>query len=312
MTYNLPKVSVLIPSYNYAQYISEAIESVLNQSFKDFELIIIDNKSDDNTIEIVNTYIKKDFRIKLIINDENIGMYRNYNNALLQAKGKYIKFLNADDKFHHNLLKDFIDILDRYPEVSLVSSKRQYFGKNNEIVNVGYSCKGLNNGKELIPKILMHSNFIGEPTTVMFRKKDLNIGFFNPELKMFADLDMWIRLLEIGDLYMFDEVYSYFRIHDNQGTVYLNKTKKDNVINYLQLYYFYINKLLFSSQFEDKNKKYLIKRSYMRFMLKLAKNSKLTEDFAIFFSFKIYTMYFLVKIFNPLRIIYNKFFKNEK
>ena len=107
-----PKVSVLIPTYNYAHYLPEAIDSVLAQTFEDFEVIIVDNCSTDNTEEIVMEYLQKDKRIQYFKNEENIGPYRNYNQCLLYASGEYIKFLNADDKFAPTLLEKFVHILE--------------------------------------------------------------------------------------------------------------------------------------------------------------------------------------------------------
>ena len=211
-----PKVSVLIPAYNYGHYIGEAIQSVIEQTFSDFELIIFDNQSTDNTVETVNEFIKKDTRVKLVVNKTNVGMFRNYNEALLHANGEYIKFLNADDKFHPEILEKFVKILDDNKSVSLVTSYRQEFHDSSKIIATDFH--GLQNGKDMILLALSKINFIGEPTTVMFRKKNLNIGLFDTSLLFFADLDMWLRHLAIGDLYILDEVLSYVRKHSLQGT----------------------------------------------------------------------------------------------
>lgn len=229
-----PKVSVLIPSFNYAQYLPEAIDSVLAQSYTDFELIIVDNCSTDNTVDVVNTYVEKDSRIKLHINETNIGMYRNYNQALLLAKGEYIKFLNADDKFHPKLLEKFVYIFQNHPSVSLVTSYRQYFGDKSDILKP--SLNGLINGKEAILNVLETFNWIGEPTTVMFKRENLTLGLFDTSLLMFADLDMWLRQMQVGDIYVIDTVLSFFRIHEGQGTVYLNDQQDKKEFSYLQLH----------------------------------------------------------------------------
>ncbi len=229
-----PKVSVLIPAFNYAQYLPEAIDSVLAQSYTDFELIVVDNCSTDNTMDIVNSYIEKDSRIKLHINETNIGMYRNYNQALLLAKGIYIKFLNADDKFHPKLLEEFVNIFQENPSVSLVTSSRQYFGDKSDILKPRLS--GLINGKKAILNLLETYNWIGEPTTVMFKRDNLTLGLFDTSLLMFADFDMWLRQMQVGDIYVIDNVLSFFRIHEGQGTVYLNDQQDKKEFSYLQLY----------------------------------------------------------------------------
>ncbi|WP_457747072.1 glycosyltransferase family 2 protein [Sulfurimonas sp.] len=221
------KVSVLIPSYNYARYLNEAIESVLNQTYENFELIIVDNCSTDETVELVNEYMNKDPRIKLHVNETNIGMFRNYNQALLLAQGEYIKFLNADDKLDSKTLEVFVDILDNKSNISLVTSYRQNFQANSKIDKQDFH--GQHNGREMILHALSKINFIGEPTTVMFRRKNLNLGLFDTSLLFFADLDMWLRQLSVGDLYIVNDILSYVRKHELQGTNTLQKNIDQSV-----------------------------------------------------------------------------------
>lgn len=227
-----PKVSVLIPTYNYGHFLSEAINSVLIQTYQDFELIIVDNCSTDNTEEIVNNYAKNDARIKFMRNPENIGMYRNYNQALLLAQGEYIKFLNADDKFEPTLLEKFVRVLDNDKTISVVTSYRQYFGSKNDILKS--PLKGKLESTTVIFSSLKKGNWIGEPTTVMFRRENLNLGLFDISLLMIADQDMWLRHMRVGSLYIIDEVLSYFRIHENQGTAELNADTDKQFFNRLQ------------------------------------------------------------------------------
>lgn len=234
MQSNTVKVSVLITAFNYGKFLREAIDSVLAQTFEDFELIVVDNCSTDNTVEIVEEYIKKDFRVKLHVNSTNIGMYRNYNQALLLAQGEYIKFLNADDKFHPELLEKFVLVLNDYPNVSLVTSHRQYFGNKDDILVAPFL--GLQSGKEIIIESLIKKNWIGEPTTVMFRRQNLNLGLFDISLIMIADYDLWLRQMQVGDIYIVDEILSYCRIHSDQGTVTLNDNVEKHLYNKLQLF----------------------------------------------------------------------------
>lgn len=237
-----PKVSVLIPAYNYAHYLSEAIDSVLGQTYKNFELIVVDNCSTDNTEEIVNNYAKHDTRIKFVRNQENIGMYRNYNQALLLATGDYIKFLNADDKFEPTLLEKFVNILENDTTISVVTSCRQYFGSKNDVLIPPF--KGKVESTTAILSSLKKGNWIGEPTTVMFRRENLNLGLFDISLLMFADQDMWLRHLRVGNLYVIDEVLSYFRIHEEQGTVNLTDNSSKRLFNLLQYAEYRRNALL--------------------------------------------------------------------
>lgn len=237
-----PKVSVLIPAYNYAKYLPEAIESILIQTFEDFEVIIVDNCSTDNTEEIVMEYLQKDKRIQYFKNEENIGPYRNYNQCLLYASGEYIKFLNADDKFAPTLLEKFVHILENDITISVVTSYRQHFGSKNGILTPPF--KGKVESTTAILSSLTKGNWIGEPTTVMFRRENLNLGLFDISLLTFADQDMWLRHLRVGNLYIINEVLSYFRIHDEMGTAQLTNNKEKRYFNILQYAEYQKNSIL--------------------------------------------------------------------
>ncbi|HTE24832.1 glycosyltransferase family 2 protein [Flavitalea sp.] len=212
-----PKVSILIPTYNYAHYIGEAIESALNQTYTDFELIIIDDQSKDNTDEVVAGYLT-DPRIKYYKNKINLGLAANFNEALKYASGEYIKYLLADDLFHPTLLEKMVPVMDQYPNVSLVTSKRDMFGSKNKSSEL--PLLHLQEGKTVIYSSIREKagNWIGEPTTVMFRKSVLKIGEFNTSYTCLVDWEMWLRILTVGDCYIIPDTLSYFRVHDKQAS----------------------------------------------------------------------------------------------
>lgn len=303
-----PKVSVLITAYNYADYIAEAIQSVLNQTFHDFELIIVDNQSTDHTVDIVNEFIQKDNRVKLVVNKTNIGAYRNYNEALLHANGKYIKFLNADDKFHPEILEKFVKILDENESVSLVTSYRQEFQDGTKIIATDFY--GQQNGKEMILLALSKLNFIGEPTTVMFRKENLNLGLFDTSLIFFADLDMWLRILSIGDLYIVDEVLSYVRKHSLQGTQELRGHSDKSVFIALQWPEYVRNAILmnrFGYNFYQEDlaaiEKIFIKSNKIphRLLFTNTNNNQRVRDYFSSVNLLLYLRYFIKNIFKPFK-----------
>jgi glycosyltransferase involved in cell wall biosynthesis len=218
---NNPKVSVLIPNYNYARFIGEAIESVLNQTYEDFELIIVDNRSTDNTEEVVNKYLFDD-RVRFVKNEENIGMVPNFNKCLEIAKGEYIKFLLSDDIFHPELLAEFVKVLDENPGVCLVTSDSESFGVESKLRKCPFT--GLQKGEFVIRESIKNGagNFLGEPTTVMFRASGLRVGNFNPLYPCLNDLDFWLRQLTTGDCYFVSKTLSYFRVHDAQASYVKN------------------------------------------------------------------------------------------
>lgn len=113
---DFPVVSVLTTVYNREKYLAEAIESILNQSYDDWELIIVDDQSKDNSVEIARHYEKLDSRIRVFVNEKNLGDYPNRNKAASYARGKYIKYLDADDMLYPHALGVMVSCMEAFPE----------------------------------------------------------------------------------------------------------------------------------------------------------------------------------------------------
>lgn len=224
-----PKVSVLIPTYNYAFCLDETLQSVLSQTFQDFELIIIDDGSKDNTDEVMQKYLS-DPRISYYKNEVNLGLVGNWNKCLSYAKGEYIKFLCADDKFRSDLLEKFVDVMEKYPNVSLVVCNKTMFGKSSVTVELPFS--NLHKGIDIIYHTLSTKGWLGEPSSVMFRKSNLDLGPFKVGLLWLPDWEMWIRQLTAGDCYIIPEPLVYIRNHGQQ----LTKKVMKYFINYFEEY----------------------------------------------------------------------------
>lgn len=224
-----PKVSVLIPTYNYAYCIDEAVQSVLDQSFGDFELIVIDDCSKDNTDEVMLKY-RTDPRITYLANDKNLGLVGNWNKCLSMAKGKYIKLLCADDKFRSDLLEKMVAVMESNPGVSLVVCNKEMFGKSTARVKL--PLQGLHNGREIIYNTLSTYGWLGEPTCIMFRSSNLSVGTFRNDVTWLPDWEMWIRQLNVGDAFFIPEPLAFVRNHAQQ----LTKTVMKKFINYFEEY----------------------------------------------------------------------------
>src|SRR5690348_472074 len=119
----MPEISVLIPVYNTEKYIGKTIESVLNQTFRDFELIILDDCSTDKTYEICSKYATSDQRVVLHRNARNLGMMANWNQGLVYCNQKYFAKLDADDLWHERMLEECYAIMEKNPGVGLVFSR---------------------------------------------------------------------------------------------------------------------------------------------------------------------------------------------
>ncbi len=211
-----PEVSICIPTYNYGRYIGEAIESVLAQDFKDYELIIIDDCSDDDTENTVNFYKQHNPSIKFIKNEANVGMVQNWNFCLETARGKYVKFLFADDKLVGNQsIRLMYDSLETYKEAVMVCSARIVIDDHSNPTNTWNCMKedALVSGREMVRQCLLEQrNIIGEPTAVMFRR-EIGMRGFDPAYKQLVDLEMWLHLLSRGDLLYLTEPLVAFRQH---------------------------------------------------------------------------------------------------
>jgi glycosyltransferase involved in cell wall biosynthesis len=214
------KISVLIPAYNGLPYIGEAIESVLGQTERDFELIVADDGSTDGTQALIQSYVKRDSRVRLCQNDRNLGCVRNINSLILASRGEYIKVLIQDDVLALTCLERFAEILDSRRDVALVTSYQRFIGERSVVRKIPtLPAIGQLAGKRVQADLLAHGNWIGGETAVMFRRGSLSVGLFNPNWIWQVDQDLWLRILAHGDLYVVPEILTYPRIHARQTTV---------------------------------------------------------------------------------------------
>jgi glycosyltransferase involved in cell wall biosynthesis len=217
---NVPKISVCIPTFNNANYLRQAVESVLKQNDQDFEIVIVDNCSTDHTGTLVEDLQKKnDGRIRFYKNNRNIGLAGNFNKCLKYAQGAYIKFLCSDDVLLPECLEKMAAALDAHQSVTLVCSGRLIFNEIGEKLGFKqYPSKDIIiRGSTATTKCLFGKNYIGEPTAVMFRKKDLT-GNFRNDLPQLMDMEMWFQLLEQGDLLSIGVPLCAIRLHSGQVT----------------------------------------------------------------------------------------------
>ncbi|MBT0653788.1 glycosyltransferase family 2 protein [Geomobilimonas luticola] len=217
--YNVHKVSVCIPTYNYGRFIADAIESVLAQTFSDYELIISDNCSDDNTRHIVEKYTISDSRIRYYCNEQNIGMVGNWNRCLELAQGEYVKILCADDLLEPICLEESVNALECYTNAVLVSGARLLVDTHLKPVakhSFGDSLQVVL-GTDVIQRCLVEGNLIGEPTSVLFRRA-LAVRGFDTAYQQITDMEMWFHILENGYFAFVPDVICRYRQHEDQET----------------------------------------------------------------------------------------------
>lgn len=218
----MPKVSVLMTAYNSEKYIAEAIESILNQTFGDFEFIIINDGSTDNTAKIVAKYAQADKRIKFIDNKNNQGLIAVLNQGLDLCRGEYIARMDSDDIAMPERLEKQVEYLDANPHVGAVGGWRKKFGPCIE---------------DKIEKYPEHATFIdmmisGCPMVhpgATIRKKVLtdNNICYNPDCLHAEDFALWFEILKHAEIHNLPQVVVNYRWHGSNVSVVSNKKQSE-------------------------------------------------------------------------------------
>ena len=215
-----PRVSVLIPTYRYARYLAEAVDSILAQDFSDFELLISDDCSGDGSREIMEAYAARDPRIRIHIHAANIGMVQNWNWCLSQARGDFVKYVFGDDRLARpDALGKMAAMLEANPSATFAASARDVIDGQSKTVGRmdTFGAPGLHDAAESMFRCLAEGNIIGEPTVVMFRRAAAARSF-SLAYEQLVDLEMWLHLLERGPLVYTAEALCAFRRHPLQRT----------------------------------------------------------------------------------------------
>lgn len=222
----MPKVSILMPTFNRSSFLKEAIESVLLQNISEFEIIVADNASTDNTKQIVALFDDK--RIVYFRNENNIGVVNNYNKALKLSKGEYIYIFSDDDVMLPNNILKKMNVLDSYSNVGLVHSNIRMINEVGEVISDNHwagsyydkwkedhDSSVLFDGKEYFKILYEHWNIISMPS-VMIRKSIINAtGEFNSNTHYFCDWDLWMRISLFSDVYYLSDKLLDYRIHSS-------------------------------------------------------------------------------------------------
>jgi glycosyltransferase involved in cell wall biosynthesis len=225
-----PRVSVLLAVYNGEKYIKEAVESILNQSFKDFEFIIVDDGSTDSTAKILNEY--KDHRIVRLVNEKNMGLVGSLNKGLHMAKGEFIARMDADDVSKKNRLEKQITFLDENPTVGVLGTYMEQVDENGKILSV--FRPPLEHRAILLA--MLRTTAIAHATVMMRKKVVLVNGGYDANFPHVEDTELWSRLILKTNFANLPEPLYVRRIH--QGSIMdkysgLQDAKSDEIRNRL-------------------------------------------------------------------------------
>lgn len=216
----IPDISVIMPVYNTKEeYLREAIDSILMQSFTNFELIIVDDCSNEETVGILETYT--DNRIKIYHNEKNLGVAGSLNQAIRMSRGKYIARMDSDDISVSERLQWQWEYMEKHPDTIVLGGVAQVVGSKELLGILGRKKK-----KDI--QLELHFNNINlVHPTVMFRAKALrsNSLLYNEEV-VAEDYDMWTRCIQYGDIESISKILLYYRIHESQVTT----SKREKIV----------------------------------------------------------------------------------
>jgi glycosyltransferase involved in cell wall biosynthesis len=251
-----PLVSILMTSYNREEYIAEAIESVLASTYKNFELIIVDDCSVDKTVSIAKSFSLKDKRIRLYVNEKNLGDYPNRNQATSYASGEFLMFVDSDDKLLESGIENCIKTMKLFPQSSfgifyLHSRESPFLLDSNRAIS-----------KHFFEKSFLT---IGPGGTIIKRTYFEKINRYPTKYGPANDMYFNLKAVCSSPVVLLPFVFFFYRMHDGQ--------ELNNKYSYLVNSYQYLNDALLelTLPLTDKQKKWLVKKNKRRFVVNISK-----------------------------------------
>ncbi len=223
----MPKVSIIITSYNHAKWLKQCVDSALSQTFQDREVILIDDNSTDETPMILNEYKNK---IEIIRNNPNMGTYPSLNKAIKIAQGEYIAILNSDDYWHPNKIEKQITLMQEDPNMTFCHT----FGEFVDDVGNGIQGEPMGFPFPQTPTGDCFHIFVANNTaiasSVLARTKSINqVGGFDESFKNLGDWDMWLKLSEMGNVGFLPDKLTFYRVHGSNTIHQIETTRSENL-----------------------------------------------------------------------------------
>lgn len=215
-----PSVTVMMPVRNGAKYIRKAIESILCQTFTDFELLILDDGSTDQTVNIVRSY--KDKRIRLIQNDKSLNLAEARQKAVVLSRGKYIAYLDSDDRALPQRLAEQIQFLNKNSDISVVGSWVEIIDEKG---NSKRTIWKHTSSPDIIPSILLFRNCFTQ-SSVLLKKECLLTTSYRSKYWPAPDFDLWARLSQKYKMANIPKVLTYYRVHQENSSMQKQKEIK--------------------------------------------------------------------------------------
>ena len=229
-----PILSVVIPAYNNQDFIAETMRSVLEQTHGEFELIVADHASSDNTLEILRTF-ESDPRVRILLTEAGGGAVRNWNRVTEEARGTYIKLVCGDDILDPTCLEKQLAAFE--PGVDMVAARRDIMDADGRPIMKGRGLPGLIGrfgGRTAIKRTVREgTNVFGEPASVMFRREALAAaGNWDPDEHFLLDEATYASVLVNGDFVGVPDSLGSFRVSGGQWSVRLAKSQADEAVSF--------------------------------------------------------------------------------
>ena len=210
-----PAVSVCVPAYQAGRHLASTLRSVLAQNFTDFELVVLDNASTDDTAEIVRSL--HDQRIRLVRNEKTVSMTANWNRCVSLSQAPLIKLLCADDVLRPDCLRIQHQLMTAAPRLAMTACRRDFLDATGRRLATGRGLTGLIGEHDRVAvarRVIRHGgNPIGEPGSVLFRRAAFTaVGGFVADMNLVLDIHLWLRLLAHGPLFGTSDSLAAFRI----------------------------------------------------------------------------------------------------
>jgi len=231
-----PRVSVVVPSYNNASFIEATMDSVLAQTFGDFELVVADHSSQDGTWDLLQRYLA-DPRVSLLRTEAGGGAPRNWERVTAAAGGELLKLVCGDDIIYPDCLRLQVEAMDANPSVVLVAARRDLIDARGDLVLSGRGLAGLT-GRVRGTSAARHtvrsgSNIFGEPACVLFRRQTLqDAGGWDGRHPYVIDQATYVNVLLRGDFLGIDAALAAFRLSSSQWSVHLAREQSRQVIGF--------------------------------------------------------------------------------
>jgi glycosyltransferase involved in cell wall biosynthesis len=220
----MPQASVIMPCYNHARFVGESVASILGQTFEDLELIVVDDKSQDGSVDLLLELAKKDARVKLILHDKNQGASRSRNDGLRSARGEYVAFCDADDLWKPDKLQRQVKLLTEHRDCDVTYCDSEIIDENGHLMGELFSDQfplpPIASGD--LFEVLCARNFINMTTVLVRRQAVGGQLFFDESVQWVEDWWQWIRLSRHYHFHYEPDALAQYRVHP-QSTGFTRK-----------------------------------------------------------------------------------------